>query len=88
MSIHEGFVIDLVCFHLCFVVLHESHLKKVSKEREGRECFESLRRLMKMKSKGKIWLTGHFTRGEETSGATDDVIQEQFCMYYMVPRKK
>jgi hypothetical protein len=88
MSIHEGFVIDLVWFHLRFVILHENLLKRVSKKREGRECVESLRRLMKMKSKGKIWLPGYFTGGEETSGTTDDVIQEQFCMYYMVSRNK
>jgi len=90
MSIHEDFLIDLACFHLRFVILHENIVKKVSKKREGRECVESLRRLrkMKMKSKGKIWLTGYFTGGEETSGATDDVIQERFCMYYMVLRNK
>jgi hypothetical protein len=80
MSNREGFVIDLVCFHLLFVILHENLLKKVSKKRRGRECVESLRRLMKMKmkSKGMIWLIGYFSRGEETSGATDDIIQEQF----------
>lgn len=36
---------------------------------------------MKMKGKGMIWFIGYFSRGEETSGATDDVIQEQFSMY-------
>ena len=90
MSICEGFVIDLVCFHLLFVILRENLLKKVSKKRGERECVESLRRLMKMKmkSEGKIWLIGYFSGGEETSGATDDVIQEQFCTYYMVSRNK
>jgi hypothetical protein len=34
MSNREGFVIDLVCFHLLFVILHENLLKKVSKREE------------------------------------------------------
>jgi hypothetical protein len=34
MSILEGFVIDGVCFHLRFVILHENPLKKVRKEEE------------------------------------------------------
>jgi hypothetical protein len=42
---------------------------------------------MKMKSERAIWLTVRFGGGKETSGATDDVIQEQFCMRYMVSRK-
>jgi len=43
---------------------------------------------MKMKGKGKIWLIGYFSLGEETSGASDDVIQKQFYVYYMVSRNK
>jgi hypothetical protein len=90
MSIRKGFVIDLVCFHLLLAIFHENLLKKVSKKRGGRECFKSQRRRMKMKikSKGKIWLIGYFSLSEETSGASDDVIQEQFCVYYMVSRNK
>ena len=43
MSDREGFVIDLVCFHLLFIILHENLLKKVSKKSGGRECVESLK---------------------------------------------
>jgi hypothetical protein len=90
MSIREGFVIDLVCFHLLLAIFHENLLKKISKKTGGRECLKSLRRLMKMKmkGKGKIWLIGYFSLGEETSGASDDVIQKQFYVYYMVSRNK